>query len=636
MDNITTHQSVSFTTAANNLRQKLRSSKLSPKTIKTYESIIESQLMPRLSNYQLSEISPADVDRFIGHYSKLSITPAYVKMIKRVMLLILNDVGEQSYVTKRVSRTRKALDSETAKTLPTEAQAKLEAGIRENDEVVLMSVLMHENISISKLLALGIDDVNEASCEITIRRKMLYNGNKFELAPVNEIQTISISHASMELLLTEIRKHLILLSKKRYQYSNPERLIFTDFTGAPYKPSYYISKFKQLSKSVGFRVSPKFLSEFVYVERAVNALNESECKQVTVSANGKKYHYVKISVPTKTGRKTISAPSIDELREKYQTYKNPYAFRLTKNHTLFSEHCQDELAHMNHLGLDEKKKLTAILDKHLLAFCSKFTVNQVDDKFQAKLMKYLDDKHCKLSTREQIRGFLRKVCDGAVKKNFIRYNPFINVTLKDDPAVKYHALSENEIAKIMKLDSNDVNNAFLQVKLLTGTRTSEALGLSWNDIVNNKQILIRNQLRGNKIIHTTKNHKQRKITPPSLAFEILDKVRAKTFTNPHNNLKLIFCNDDGTPLKTDLLHDKLRSTIGRNNARLHDLRVTAITVLYKTTNNLALASKEAGHSGTDVTVKHYVDVVPELSKAKFAQDMYYEDLKNEVRKENIS
>ena len=636
MDNIATKQSVSFTVAANNLKQKLRNSKLSPKTIQTYESIIESQLMPRLSNYQVSEISSADVERFIDYYRKTSISTAYVKMIKRIMLLILNDTDSETYVSRLTSRVKKTPVSEKIREFPSEIQAKLEAGIRENDEAVFMSVLLRENISMSKLLALGIDDVNEAACKLTLRRKMSFNGNTFELTSANEVETLTISRASMDLLATEIRKHKILLSKKRYQYRNPERLIFTDFNGNTYKPSYYISKFKQLSRSVGFNVSPRLLSEIVYIERAANALNESECKQVTVSTNGKEYHYVKVGVNTKAGRKNILARSIEELREKYQARKNPYAFKLKKNNTLFSEHCKNELSHMNYLSLDDRKKLTAILDKHLAEFCSKFTVNQVDDKFQAKLMEYLEGKHCKLSTREQVTGFLRKVCDDAVKRNFIRYNPFVNVSLKDDPIVKYHALSENEIRKIMKLDPNNINNAFLQVKLLTGTRTAEALGLSWNDIVNNKQILIHNQLRENKIIHNTKNYKQRKITPPSLVFEILDKVRAKTFSNPRNNLKLIFCNNDGTPLKPELLHKTLRNTIGRTNARLHDLRVTAITVLYKTTNNLTLASKEAGHSGIDVTVKHYVDVDPDLSKAKLAQDHYYEDLKNEIYYKVIS
>ena len=72
---------------------------------------------------------------------------------------------------------------------------------------------------------------------------------------------------------------------------------------------------------------------------------------------------------------------------------------------------------------------------------------------------------------------------------------------------------------------------------------------------------------------------------------------------------------------------KLRNIVGRNDVRLYDLRVTAITILYKTTNNLALAAKEAGHSGTDVTVKHYVDVVPDLNKAKLAQDNYYNEMR---------
>ena len=97
--------------------------------------------------------------------------------------------------------------------------------------------------------------------------------------------------------------------------------------------------------------------------------------------------------------------------------------------------------------------------------------------------------------------------------------------------------------------------------------------------------------------------------------------------NKHNNLRLVFCHENGVPLSSKILHDRLRAIIGRNNVRLHDLRVTAITVLYKTTKNLTLTAKFAGHLDTNVTVKHYVDVIPDLSKAKSAQDKYYKEMK---------
>ena len=616
MNNIKTQKGVSFIAAANNWRQKIRNSKLSPSTIRTYESILDSKLMPRLSNYQLTEITSKDLESLIDYYRKESVSVAYLRMIRRVISNIMDNAEE-----------------EKVNAIPEEAQAKLESAIQNNNACVLMSVLMRENLSMSKLLALRIDDVNEKSCEVTFRQKMTLKNNKFSTKSEREIQTIKLSQDSIALLVKEIRKHNLL--SRKGNYSNPENLIFTDSTGALYDPAYYVESFKELSQVVGFDVTPQNLAEFVYVQRD---FDETQCKEVSVLTNGKEYRYIKVDVGTKTGKKTIRAHSIEELREKYKVCKTPYSFSLTKNRTPFSEHCKIELAHMNNLSNDERKKLAAILDKHLVPFCSSysgFTVNRVNDDFRAKFMNYLTEKHCKLSTREHITNFLREVCDAAVRKNFMRYNPFANVTLKADPVIKYHSLNENEITKILKLDSRDINNAFLQVKLLTGTRTAEALGLCWNDIVNSRQILVRHQLRANSIIKTTKNYKPRKINPPSLAFEILDKIKSKTFSNAHNKLRLIFCNDDGTPLDSGLLHEKLRATIGRDNARLHDLRVTAITVIYKTTNNLALAAREAGHSGTDITAKHYVDVVPDLQEAKCAQDNYYEVLRNESCK-NIS
>ena len=91
-------------------------------------------------------------------------------------------------------------------------------------------------------------------------------------------------------------------------------------------------------------------------------------------------------------------------------------------------------------------------------------------------------------------------------------------------------------------------------------------------------------------------------------------------------MNLVFCNENGTPLNAGLLHKKLKDIVGRKNVRLHDLRVTAITVIYKKTGDLALAAKEAGHSNTTVTAKNYVDVEPDLSAAKTSQDQFYTEI----------
>ena len=324
------------------------------------------------------------------------------------------------------------------------AQEKLEKAIQENDLFVFMTVLMRENIPALKLLALSIEDVHENTFEIILKKKMTQNGNNFHVKPAQKIQTVKISKESMRLLTMEIRKHSILAEKNKDTYNNPDNLIFTDPNGNFYKASYYVSKFKQLSNLVGFCVTPKLLYEFIYTQRDTNALEESKCKKIIVINKGKKYNYLTTSIKTKNGTRKIFAPSLEELQAKFAARKNPYAFRLKKNDMPFSEYCHNELNNLIHLKDSEKKKLKIILQNYLEDFCSKFTVNQIDDNFQAELARFLEERRCKLKAREQIVSLLRSVCNAALSKNFIRYNPFINVSLKADPVVKYHALSKLE------------------------------------------------------------------------------------------------------------------------------------------------------------------------------------------------
>ena len=554
---------ITFNVAADKWKQKIRHSELSPKTIKMYEDITEKKLLPRFGGYKVPEISRQDAEKIIIDYQKKSVCKPYLKTIWRVMLSILNDAGDKNLKWDFPKHYGNI-------------QSQIEEAIQENDEMVLMLILLREKITVLKLLALRACDVDENSSKITIRNTMKIKGDKFEIVELDNVETIKISMKSMKLLKTEINKRSLLLKDK------PLDLIFTNIDGKIYTPSYYFNKFQELSKLVNFNITPKFLTEFEYIE------NETEIK-------------------------------------------SPYLEKVKKNKLSFDEYCKQEIENIKNLSDDDRKKMNLIFEKHLKEFCSKFNVNDIDDEFKLKLIEYLRNKRCKLSTREYITGFLRQICDVAVQRNFIRYNPFINVYLEADPMVKYHSLSNEEISKIMKLDSNDIYNAFLQIKLLTATRTSETLGLSWNDILpNNGQIIIRHQLKEkNKpvLIQATKNYRSRKIIPPSITFDILEKIKPITLFNEKNILKLVFCNEDGSPLNSKILHQKLRALTGRNNVRLHDLRVTAITVFYKTTKNLTLTSKQAGHLDSNVTVRHYVDVVPDLSIAKLAQDKYYKEMK---------
>ena len=618
---------VLFANVADSWKQKMKNSALSSKTIRMYEYVLDNKIMPKFRNYRLKDISRHDCENLIDFYKATALSESVLRAIWRVISEILKSAHEANLLPEKNNWPfPKLLDY--LENIPESSLSKLEKAIHENDASALMSVMLREDVPMSNLLALSKNDVDEYSGTITIKNKMVFTKNNFDIKPELNIQTIVISSESMRILKNEIQKHEAFEKKSKGNidiYNNSLNLIFAGKKGVIQKPSYYIFKFGQLSHSVGFRVTPKMLYEFKYKENDEN-LPRNYAEKV-VKSKGKTYHYFKTFVNTAFGRKEICARSIEELSRKYKMRNNRYAYRLTKNSTLFSEHCRKELSEMKQLSDKEKEKISVLLQKYLDPFSANYTVNQIDDEFQGKFIKYLDLQKCTYRMQEKITGFLRNVCMAAMNKNYIRYNPFCDVYLKPDKPVKYHALSEEEIEKIMKLDSNNINNAFLQVKLLTGLRTAEALGLRWSDISDDRkhmfissQILSRNEPT---LINRTKNYRPRTITPPSLTFDILDKYRNKTAKNVNNAMNLVFCNENGTPLNPGLLHKKLKDIIGRKNVRLHDLRVTAITVIYNKTGDLALASKEAGHMNKDVTVKHYVDYEPDLTLAKETQDKVY-------------
>ncbi len=615
-------KSVTFANIVDNWKQKTKKSKLASSTVRTYKNIIDSKLMPVLGKYNISDISKQVCENLINNYRKQSLSEIYLQMIWRVLSLIMKNAYEENLISQKFNLPFPVKNNEKINYVPQISQLKLENAIHKNDASVLMSVLLHEKILIMKLLALRKIDVNENDCSLTLKRKAFISGNSFYFKDEPEVQTVKISNESLRIILCEISKHNALAKKFPDSYNNPDALIFANEIGQPYKPSYYISKFNELSINAGINVTPKFLTDFDYTPQSF-----SKYTVKTVASNGRKYSYLKTSVKTNFGKREILATSVDALNEKIQKSSNRYSFRVTKNLTPFFDFCINELESSKHFTDLEKENFRELLNKYIKSFSSDFTINQIDDDFRLALVNYLNARKCPFNIREKIVGFLRDVCYSAMEKNFIRYNPFINVQLQADKPIKYHSLNEDEIQKILKLDSNDINNAFLQIKLLTGMRTSETLGLCWSDVFSDEgRIFVRNQIRGDNetvLIHTTKNYKPRKILPPSLTFEILEKVRAITADNKENKLNLVFCNPDGSPLKPAPIRELLREVIGREKARLHDLRVTNLTVIYKQTKNLALASKEAGHQDTDVTSKHYVDVKPDLNAAKNAFDRYY-------------
>ena len=282
----------------------------------------------------------------------------------------------------------------------------------------------------------------------------------------------------------------------------------------------------------------------------------------------------------------------------------------------------------------ENEKAERLIKKYLEPVSAGQTINDLDDAFRNALIGEMEKRRATAQSREILTGLLRDAAAEAVKRNYIRYNPFLEIPPLYREGKKYPALSEREIRMLMALDPRIAANACMQVQLLTGMRPAEARGLCWEDVSERDGIiLICHQLRegASEPIKRTKNYKSRKIRPPQMTFDILNELRECAETlEEFTGEGLIFLDEAGAAMSGHRLNRLLRETIGREDARLHDLRVTHATLLYEGTRDLHLVAKRLGHSGVDVTQRHYVDVQPELSAAAEAQNQYYgEILQNE-------
>lgn len=275
----------------------------------------------------------------------------------------------------------------------------------------------------------------------------------------------------------------------------------------------------------------------------------------------------------------------------------------------------------------EKEKTERLIKKYLEPVSTGRTINDLDDDFRNALLAEMERRHATERSRNILTGLLRDAAAEAVKRNYIRYNPFLEIPPLHREGKKYPALSEREIRALMALDPRIAANACMQVQLLTGMRPAEARGLCWEDVSEgDSSIMICHQLREGTTepIRRTKNYKSRKIRPPQMTFDILNGLRECAETlGEFTGEGLIFLDEAGSAMSGHRLNRLLKETIGREDARLHDLRVTHATLLYEGTRDLHQVAKRLGHSGVDVTQRHYVDVQPELSAAAKAQNQYY-------------
>ena len=247
-------------------------------------------------------------------------------------------------------------------------------------------------------------------------------------------------------------------------------------------------------------------------------------------------------------------------------------------------------------------------------------------------------------TVKNTSAIMHKAFSVALKQGIIAANPCDAAELPKAERKEIHPLADVEIPMFLSaIDGSPMRNAYA-LCLFAGLREGECLGLSWGQVDFEKgRITISQQLqkvrtegkREYQITPSTKSGKPRTIEPPRIAFEYLRAERVKQLENRlragpawSNPDDLVFTDESGGHYAIHTFYKRFKAiaaSIGRPDARPHDLRHTAATVAIASGADIKSVQDLLGHATASFTLNVYAHTSEQMMKDTAARMQSYYD-----------
>jgi len=173
--------------------------------------------------------------------------------------------------------------------------------------------------------------------------------------------------------------------------------------------------------------------------------------------------------------------------------------------------------------------------------------------------------------------------------------------------------SLDQVNLIIQSVRRDFKNYFT-VRFFTGMRTGEVDGLKWKYVdFEKRQILIRETWVKGEFTYTKTDGSQREIY---MSQPVYDALKAQ-YKMTHDQ-DLVFCNIDGTPLKSDTVTKRIWYPLLRlldlKKRRPYQTRHTAATLWLASGENPEWIARQMGHTTTEMLFRVYSRYVPNLTR----------------------
>ena len=262
----------------------------------------------------------------------------------------------------------------------------------------------------------------------------------------------------------------------------------------------------------------------------------------------------------------------------------------------------------------------------------------------------LSDRGSAPKTVKNIAAVMHKAFNVAIKQDLIDTNPCDKADIPAAIQREIKPLADAEIPAFLEaIHGHPLENAYA-LCLFAGLREGECLGLSWNQVDFDKgtitvsQQLQRPKVKGAKyfIAPFTKSNRSRTIMPPSIAFDYLKAERRRQAEHQfaagslwQNEPNLVFTNPLGGHLAIHTFYTgfkRVAASIGRPDARPHDLRHTAATVAIASGADIKSVQSLLGHATASFTLNVYTHTSEQMMVDTASRVQGYYDSLRTVKK----
>ena len=235
-------------------------------------------------------------------------------------------------------------------------------------------------------------------------------------------------------------------------------------------------------------------------------------------------------------------------------------------------------------------------------------------------------------TVKNVHGILHKALQQAVANSYIRFNPTNACVLPRIEKKELQPLDEAETKLFLDAVKGHPLELLYTVTLFTGMREGEALGLTWDRVdFMRGTVLISRQLQKEKKaggqfrLVSLKNDKPRRIMPAPWVMQLLRDRKLQQYEHKEkagaawsNPMNLVFTNELGGHLipQTVVRHFKeIVSSIGRPDARFHDLRHSYAVASLRSGDDIKTVQGNLGHATAAFTLDVYGHVTNQMQEA---------------------